>query len=210
MTETFGPYCGERLDRDMPEAKWGSCGRPLEGAEVRIVDPKTGEPVKNGTQGMIQVRGRNIMRGICGLRREQVFDPDGYYATGDLGYLDADGYLYFTGRQDDMFKVKGATVYPIEVEEALHSIPGVQRAFVVGVRTDDDKMEVGAAVVIAEGAELQAEQLARAARKDLSAFKVPSRWLTTRSWSELPMLASGKIDKPALQRILAGVSLSKT
>jgi acyl-CoA synthetase (AMP-forming)/AMP-acid ligase II len=210
MTETFGPYCGARLDRDMPEAKWGSCGRPLEGVEVRIVDPETGEPAKNGTPGMIQVRGRTIMRGICGLRREQVFDHDGYYATGDLGYLDADGYLYFTGRQDDMLKVKGATVYPIEVEDVLNSIPGVQRAFVVGVRTDDDKMEVGAAVVVTEEAELQAEQLARAASKGLSAFKVPSRWLTTRSWSELPMLASGKIDKPALQRILAGVTLSQT
>lgn len=150
------------------------------------------------------------MRGICGLRREQVFDRDGYYATGDVGSLDADGFLYFFGREDDMFTVRGTTVYPIEVEDVLHSIAGVQRAFVVGVNAENDETEVGAAVVAIEGTELRAEQLARATRNHLSTLKVPSRWVTTISLSEIPTLTSGQIDKPALQRMLAGAGASQT
>ena len=74
-----------------------------------------------------------MMRGICGRTRAEVFDAEGYYATGDLGTLDEDGYLWYAGRRDDMFKVKGATVYPTEVESGLRSIPGVSQAFVTDV-----------------------------------------------------------------------------
>src|SRR5262249_38490143 len=123
MTETFGPYCSDRLDRDMPKEKWGSSGRVLEGVEVRVVDTETGKPVSPGTAGLIKIRGPNLMRGICGLMRHEVFDADGFYDTGDLGLLDADSYLFYRGRKDDMFKVKGATVYPGEVETALQEIP---------------------------------------------------------------------------------------
>ena len=67
------------------------------------------------------------MRGICGRTRDETFDVDGYYPTGDLGALDADGYLWYHGRLDDMFKVKGATVYPAEVEAALRPSPACGR-----------------------------------------------------------------------------------
>ena len=70
------------------------------------------------------------MRGICGRTRDATFDADGFYPTGDLGALDADGYLWYHGRRDDMFKVKGATVYPTEVEAALRAIDGVRQAHV--------------------------------------------------------------------------------
>ena len=66
MTESFGPYCGARLDLDLPEAKRGSCGRPFAGVEVRITDPDTGEEVAPGEPGQIELRGPNLMRGICG------------------------------------------------------------------------------------------------------------------------------------------------
>ena len=82
-------------------------------------DPDTREPLPAGEFGEIHLRGPNMMRGICGRLTSEVFDADGYYATGDLGALDADGYLWFAGRRDDMFKVSGATVYPTEVESAL-------------------------------------------------------------------------------------------
>src|SRR5262249_52380220 len=121
MTESGGPYCGARLDTDLPPAKHGSCGRPFAGTEVRVVD------------GEIQLRGPNMMRGICGRARSEVFDAEGWYATGDLGRLDADGYLWYEGRRDDMFKVKGATVYPTEVEGGLRAIAGVSQAFVTDV-----------------------------------------------------------------------------
>jgi acyl-CoA synthetase (AMP-forming)/AMP-acid ligase II len=125
MTESGGPYCGAPLDRDLPEGKHGSCGRPFAGVEVRIVDPDSRAPLPAGAEGEIQLRGPSLMRGICGRTRAELFDAAGWYSTGDAGRLDEDGYLWFAGRLDDMLKVKGATVYPAEVESAL--CPGSRR-----------------------------------------------------------------------------------
>ena len=136
MTESFGPYCGDRLDRDLPPDKFGSCGRPFDGVEMRIVDPGSGRVVPAGEQGEIWLRGDHLLRAICGRVRSSVFTPDGSYPTGDLGRLDADGYLWYSGRLDDMVKVKGATVYPSEVEAALRCVDGVSRAFVTDVSDD--------------------------------------------------------------------------
>ena len=116
MTESFGPYCGYPADTDMPRSAWGSCGKPFPGMEVRIVDPDSGGPVAAGAVGMIQLRGPHTLRGICRRSREELFTVDGFYPTGDLGHLDDDGFLFYHGRSDDMFKVSGATVYPSEVE----------------------------------------------------------------------------------------------
>ena len=116
MTESFGPYCGYPADTDMPRSAWGSCGKPFAGMEVRIVDPDTGAPVPAGPSAMIEIRGPHILRGICRRSREDLFTADGFYPTGDLGHLDDDGFLFYHGRSDDMFKVSGATVYPSEVE----------------------------------------------------------------------------------------------
>jgi acyl-CoA synthetase (AMP-forming)/AMP-acid ligase II len=204
MTESFGPYCGERLDTDLPEGKAGSCGRPFAGVEVRIVDPDTGASVDADAVGEIQIRGRNLMRGICGRERCEVFTADGFYPTGDLGELDADGYLFFRGRRDDMFKVKGASVYPSEVEAALVAIPEIDKAFVVDVGqngADDDARAVGAVVVLSRGAECSVEQLAAATRARLSAFKVPVRWSLIAP-DEVPVTATGKVDQPAIRRLL--------
>ena len=101
--------------------------------EVRIVDPDDGTPVTAGTIGMIQIRGPHVMRGICRRGREDMFTADGFYPTGDLGHLDDDGFMFYHGRSDDMFKVSGATVYPSEVEQALRTIDGVDSAFVTDV-----------------------------------------------------------------------------
>jgi acyl-CoA synthetase (AMP-forming)/AMP-acid ligase II len=197
MTESFGPYCGDRLDIDLPPEKFGSCGRPFAGVEVLIADPDTGAPCTAGVTGEIRLRGPNVMRGICGRAREDVFTPDGYYPTGDLGSLDADGYLWYGGRLDDMFKVKGATVFPTEVEAALRTIDDVRQAYVTDVRNDAGAAEVGALVVA--GAPL--EQIVAAARARLSAFKVPTRWLIAGA-NEVPMTATAKVDKAALQELL--------
>jgi acyl-coenzyme A synthetase/AMP-(fatty) acid ligase len=199
MTESGGPYCGARLDADLPATKHGSCGRPFAGIEVRIVDPETGEALAPGAPGEIQLRGPNMMRGICGRTRSEVFDAAGWYATGDLGSLDADGYLWFAGRRDDMFKVKGATVYPTEVESGLRSIPGVAQAFVTDVAAAGGAPEVAALVVSCA----DAESLAGAARARLSSFKVPTLWLVVPNAEQVPMSATAKVDKPALQRLLS-------
>jgi len=197
MTETFGPYCGDRLDLDLPPEKFGSCGRPFEGVEVRIVDPDSGEEVRAGEQGEICLRGDHLLRAICGRLRSAVFTKDGAYRTGDLGRLDPDGYLWYAGRLDDMVKVKGATVYPSEVEAALRSIDEVSHAFVTDV-THDGAPEIAALVIT----DASIDTVRAAVRSRLSAFKVPTRWLLTKDPDLVPMMASGKVDKTALQGLL--------
>lgn len=197
MTETFGPYCGDRLDLDLPAGKFGSCGKPFDGFEVQIADPETGEACAPGVTGEICLRGPNVMRGMCGRTREEVFHADGYYTTGDLGSLDADGYLWYGGRRDDMFKVKGATVFPTEVEAALRAIDEVRLAFVTDVRDDAGLAQVAAFVVTSA----PLEQLAEAARARLSSFKVPTLWLLGDA-NDVPMTATAKVDKTALQELL--------
>jgi acyl-CoA synthetase (AMP-forming)/AMP-acid ligase II len=197
MTETFGPYCGARADIDLPADKFGSCGKPFDGFEVRIIDPDTGAECAPGVPGEICVDGPNVMRGMCRRTREDVFRADGSYPTGDLGSLDADGYLWFHGRRDDMFKVKGATVFPSEVEAALRSIDAVRLAFVTDVRDGDGTAQVGAFVVTAASL----EDIAREARERLSSFKVPTLWLFGDA-GEVPMTGTAKVDKAGLQELL--------
>ncbi|STZ73142.1 AMP-dependent synthetase and ligase [Mycolicibacterium fortuitum] len=199
MTESFGPYCGYPADTDMPRSAWGSCGRPFPGMDVRIVDTATGAMRPAGVTGEIQIRGRHVMRGICRRSREEVFTPDGYYPTGDLGYLDDDGFLFYRGRSDDMFKVNGATVYPSEVQRALRSLPGVRAAHVVNV-PDGQTNRVGAALV---GDDLSADSLRTAARDLLSSFKVPALWLLLEDEDAVPHGATGKVDNAALRVMVA-------
>lgn len=215
MTETFGPYAGSRLDVDLPPDKRGSCGRPFTGVRVRIVEPDTGREVPAGADGEIQLRGPNLMRGIRGRHRTDVFGVDGCYPTGDLGALDEDGYLWYRGRLDDMVKISGATVYPLEVEAALRSLPGVCDAAVTDVVDEDGTRRVAALVVLdsreerdgccADGGGIADEggpgALVEAARSRLSSFKVPTRWRVVDQPAAVPRLASGKVDLPALRRL---------
>ena len=201
MTEAFGPYCGYPADTDMPQSAWGSCGKPFPGMELRITDPDNGEPAQAGTIGMIELRGPHTLRGICRRRREDLFTADGFYPTSDLGRLDDDGFLFYHGRSDDMFKVSGATVYPTEVEQALREIDGVENAFVTNV-TGAQGDQVGA-VVVCDTAANSAEQLRGAARKLLSSFKVPTMWLLVDSDDTIPRGSTGKVDARRLRELLA-------
>ena len=200
MTEAFGPYCGFPADTDMPATAWGSCGKPFPGMEIRIVDPDGGRPVASETIGVIQIRGPHTLRGICGRSREDLFTPDGFYPTGDLGRLDDDGFLFYHGRSDDMFKVSGATVYPSEVERALRNIPDVDNAFVTNLPGPGGD-RVGAAVVCGDHP-LGVEQLNAAARTLLSAFKVPRVWLVLKSDDDIPRGGTGKVDIRRLREML--------
>jgi acyl-CoA synthetase (AMP-forming)/AMP-acid ligase II len=198
MTETFGPYCGDQLDTDLPPGKSGSCGRPFTGVQVRIADPGTGAELPPGGQGEIWLRGPSLMRGICGRVRSSVFTADGWYPTGDLGRVDSGGYLWYGGRLDDMVKVRGATVYPSEVESALRAIGAVTQAHVTDVPGPGGGVEVGAVVVTTA----PLGEIVAALRERLSAFKVPTRWLLTPDPGVVPVSATGKPDKPRLQELL--------
>jgi acyl-CoA synthetase (AMP-forming)/AMP-acid ligase II len=214
MTETFGPYSGYRLDLDMPLGKHGSCGQLFEGVEARITDPDTGQEVPPGSDGEIRLRGPNLMRGICGRGREQAFDADGFYPTGDLGALDRDGYLWLRGRLDDMFKVRGATVYPAEVESALREIDGVRQAYVTSVpvggpdggpgRGGDSNGDSGGghavgAVVVSDR---DPGEIAAAAARSLSSFKVPTWWLVLGSVDDVPRTPTGKVSPADLRNLV--------
>lgn len=208
MTETFGPYCGYPADTDMPASAWGSCGQPFDGIDVRIVDIDTGVPVPAGAPGAIEVRGSHVMRGICRRTREEVFTADGYYPTGDLGHLDNDRFLFYHGRSDAMFKVRGATVHPSEVEHALRSIDGVHGVCatnIVGPQGD----QVGAAV-LCDTATMTVETLRNSANNLLSSFKVPTVWLLTDQDSLIPRLPSGKVDVPGLRTLLTAATSPPT
>lgn len=199
MTESLGPYCGYAADTDMPRSSWGSCGKPFDGMEIRIVDTDSGVEVPPGAIGMIQLRGPHTLRGICRRSREDTFTVDGFYPTGDLGRLDNDGFLFYHGRSDDMFKVSGATVYPSEVEKALRAIDGVAAAFVTNV-PDAERDRVGAMIA---GDALTVEELREKSRALLSSFKVPTVWLLVENAEAVPRGPTGKVDKRRLREMLA-------
>jgi acyl-CoA synthetase (AMP-forming)/AMP-acid ligase II len=135
---------------------------------------------------------------MCGRSREELFTVDGFYSTGDLGHLDDDGFLFYHGRSDDMFKVSGATVYPSEVERALRTIDGIDNAFVTNVPGAEGNRV--AAAVVCRG--LTAEQLRASARTVLSAFKVPTVWLSLESYDEVPRGGTGKVKISRLREML--------
>lgn len=141
------------------------------------------------------------MRGICRRSREELFTPDGYYPTGDLGHLEDGGFMFYHGRSDDMFKVSGATVYPSEVEQALRTIAGVEGAFVTEVSG-----AVGAAVV----GDTTVDELHAAARKLLSSFKLPTVWRLLDSDDSVPRGATGKVDIRRLRALLADQKQNRT
>jgi acyl-CoA synthetase (AMP-forming)/AMP-acid ligase II len=205
MTESFGPYSGYSLDRDLPPGKRGSCGRPFAGMAVRVVDPDTGAILAAGETGHIQIGGRNILRGICEREREDIFTADGWYDTGDLGRLDGDGFLYFSGRSDEMIKIRGATVYPSEVACALEELPGVRRAFAVEIEVDG-KAALGAAVIAATPGALSESELIEQAQGILSVHKLPSCWRVLDSPGDVPRTPTGKLDKAALRSLVLSAS----
>ncbi len=203
MTEAFGPYCGYPADTDMPRSARGSCGKPFPGMEVRITDPDNGQPLRSGTVGMIQLRGPHTLRGICRHSREELFTADGFYPTGDLGRLDDDGFLFYHGRSDDMFKVSGASVYPAEVEQALRDIDGVDNAYVTNVPgAQGDRVGVA---VVCETADVTVDHVREQARNLLSSFKVPTVWLLADD-AAIPRGATGKVDIRRLRALLAGTA----
>lgn len=186
--------------RDPLERRLSSAGRSLPGVETRIVDPATGEPCPPGVAGEIRQRTARRMNGYHGVPPESWgFDDEGWYRTGDLGSLDAEGYLAYEGRLKDMLKVGGENVACPEVEDVLTTHPDVTLAAVVGV--DDDRLvEVPVAFVVPRrGGTVSAEALTAHCARFLAAFKVPRRVLLL---DALPMTASGKVEKAALRALV--------
>jgi acyl-CoA synthetase (AMP-forming)/AMP-acid ligase II len=202
MTETCGPHTIDRMDVDLPESLRGSFGHSAPEVEHKIVDPETGERLGPGQEGEICVRGYNVMQGLYKVEREDSFDADGFYHTGDAGSFDEDGVLFFTARLGDMIKTAGANVSPREVEVVMDSFPEVQASFVVGVPDPVRGQNVAAALVLDSGRELSAEQARERLRKELSAYKVPRHFFFYAK-QDLPFTDSGKIERRKLGALLS-------
>jgi fatty-acyl-CoA synthase len=197
LTETYG-NCNVADARDPLEKRLASIGRALPGVDQRIVDPQTGRVLPPGEVGEIRVKGY-VTNGYYKdpARTAESFDEQGYFKTGDLGWHDAEGYLYFRGRLKEMVKTGGINVAPVEVEEVLLSHPAVHAAFVTGV-PDAVHDEVLAAVIVRKpGAALSEKELADFCRKTLAAYKVP-RLIRFVAESELPLTTTGKLQKNRL------------
>jgi acyl-CoA synthetase (AMP-forming)/AMP-acid ligase II len=192
MSETFTAHSAEPLDTRLPEDKAGSSGRGVDGYERRIVNPETGEEVPLGQVGELQVRGSGLMSGFYKISRKDVFARDGFYPTGDLARLDADGYIYFVGRRGDMIKTRAANVSRLEVEAAMRGLPGVDLPIVVGLPDPDLGQRVVAAVVPTKGATPNDESLRTALRAVLSSYKIP-REIVFITHDDVPRTTTGKI-----------------
>jgi acyl-CoA synthetase (AMP-forming)/AMP-acid ligase II len=156
--------------------------------------------VPAGEPGEIWVRGEDVCIGMVKRERSEIFDPDGWYHTGDGGWV-RDGELFFTGRIDDTIKSSGMNVAPREVELAIESVEGVLQAVVVGIRHPDRGQDVVAAVVRAPGAAVAAAYIVDCLRQRLSSYKLP-RQVTFFERGGLPALGNGKVDRKALGELL--------
>jgi malonyl-CoA/methylmalonyl-CoA synthetase len=193
MTETgmnaSNPVDGER--------RAGTVGPPLPGVSVRVVDAD-GAPCRPGAVGMIQVKGPNVFPGYWRLpeKTREEFTDDGYFRTGDLGEMTADGYLKIVGRAKDLIISGGLNVYPKEVEAHIDALPGVIESAVIGVPDPDLGEAVTAVVVAAPDHTWSEASLVAALKAVIAGFKVPKRVVFVR---ELPRNAMGKVQKKVLR-----------
>lgn len=176
LTETFTivsswPACSPAQERE------GHQGRILPGNAVRILDPKTGEPLPVGEHGEIAVRGPTLMEGYAKVPRDQTFDADGFFHTGDAGFVDEEARLHWTGRTSDLIKTGGANVSPVEIEEALLRLPALKAALAVGVPDPQLGEMVVVCAVSHGGAEVSEADVREFLRGRIASYKIPRRVL---------------------------------
>ena len=175
----------------------GTVGKPLPGVQLRVQDDD-GKALPSGEIGGIQVKGPNIFKGYWQMpeKTAQEFTEDGFFKTGDVGRVDADGVVTIVGRSKDLIISGGYNVYPAEIEGYINAMPGVAESAVVGV-PDADFGEVGVAVVIAKvGAALDPAAIIAQLKSMLANFKIPKRCYVV---PELPRNAMGKVQKNLLR-----------
>jgi malonyl-CoA/methylmalonyl-CoA synthetase len=200
MTETnmntSNPYDGDRVP--------GTVGLPLPGVDLRIVDPDTGAHLAAEEIGMIEVRGPNVFKGYW--RNEEKtkaeFRADGFFMTGDLGKIDARGYVHIVGRGKDLIITGGFNVYPKEVETEIDALPGVVESAVIGVPHRDFGEGVTAVVVRKPGSDLDEAGILRVLGGRLAKFKIPKRVVVV---DDLPRNTMGKVQKNVLRETYKGL-----
>jgi malonyl-CoA/methylmalonyl-CoA synthetase len=188
---TSNPY------RPQSARRGGTVGAPLPGVSVRVHDDK-GRPLPTGEIGGIEVKGPNVFKGYWRLPEKTAdeFTTDLWFKTGDVGRIDAEGYVTIVGRSKDLIISGGYNVYPAEVEECINQMPGVAESAVVGV-PHPDFGEVGVATVVARpGAVLDGAAILAALKTRIANFKVPKQVFVV---ADLPRNAMGKVQKNLLR-----------
>jgi malonyl-CoA/methylmalonyl-CoA synthetase len=191
LMNTSNPYDGERVP--------GSVGPPLNGVEIRVCDPDSGAPLTQPDAiGMLEVRGPNVFSGYWRMPEKTAAElrQDGFFITGDLGRIDARGYVHIVGRGKDLVITGGYNVYPIEVETEIDALPGVIESAVIGVPHADFGEAVTAVVVAEKGANIDEAAVRSALEQRLAKFKLPKRVLFV---DELPRNTMGKVQKSILR-----------
>jgi malonyl-CoA/methylmalonyl-CoA synthetase len=199
MTET-GMLTSNPLQGDR---RAGSVGPALPGVAVRVVDD-AGSPCAAGTIGYVQVKGPNVFPGYWRMpeKNAEEFTPDGFFRTGDMGSLSADGYLTIVGRSKDLIITGGYNVYPKEIELVLDALPEVEESAVVGLPHADFGEAVTAVIVLRAGAVSTEEAIVARLKSTIASYKVPRR---VHFVKELPRNAMGKVEKNRLREQLVGL-----
>ena len=193
MTETnmntSNPYEGAR--------KAGTVGFALPGVDVKICDPESGATLPQGEIGVIEVRGPNVFKGYWKMpeKTREELREDGFFITGDLGQIDAGGYVQIVGRGKDLIISGGYNIYPKEIEMVIDDQLGVKESAVVGV-PHPDLGESPVAVVVPDGAGPDIDQITSACATELARFKHPRKIIIL---DALPRNTMGKVQKNALR-----------
>jgi fatty-acyl-CoA synthase len=206
MTET-GNLVAVNTPDDPPGKQVATVGRPLPEVEVRVIDVD-GSVLPVESVGEVAVRGPGVMRGYYRQPGEtaQVFTPDGFFLTGDLGMVDEEGFLHIIGRRKEMIIRGGFNVYPREVEDRLHAHPAVLDVAVVGL-PDEILGEVACACIVpVEGAIVTGEEIRDFCREVLADYKVPD---LVRFLDGFPLTGSGKVRRVELSRMISAEESSR-
>jgi malonyl-CoA/methylmalonyl-CoA synthetase len=196
MTETgmltSNPYAGER--------RAGSVGPPLPDVALRIAEPETGRLLPQGEVGLVEVKGPNVFKGYWRNpeKTRAEFREDGFFVTGDMGFIDTQGYVHLVGRAKDLIITGGLNVYPAEVEAVLDDMPEIAESAVIGVPHPDFGEAVIAVVKPAPG--FDKETVRAALRQQLAGFKQPKDIVVM---TALPRNTMGKVQKAKLRDELA-------
>lgn len=194
MTETnmntSNPYDCER--------RAGTVGFPLPGVELKICDPKSGAELPQGEVGLIEVRGANVFKGYWQMpeKTAEELREDGFFITGDLGRIDADGYVHIVGRGKDLIISGGYNIYPKEIELLLDDQPGVLESAVIGVPHADFGETVVGILVAEDSAKPDLDAIQSSLKDKLARFKHPRELVVV---DALPRNTMGKVQKNVLR-----------